>query len=535
MNTNKHIIYYNLITELQKFLLSSAQKEFNLYLALGKSLDWDGNLPPDVSSSVDYMKKVYNNFIYMKKISVNDISSVIERIDWNPDTYYDCYDNSVDLSIRNQNKNLIRKFYVRNKFDQVFKCLWNNINVANTYNILDIINHNDQYLTIKHEGGTYDVGEYVTIDSVIPNELNQTLKVINSSKSYVNVAHGNSGSYFITTSNTYISGGTIKSAVLTSEEPVFDTGSFDRNEIVRTSDGYKWKYLYTIDKGAKLKFFDNEIMPLPITLNTNYLTSPFGFGSIDVINVKNGGVYQNGTNTVNVIIRGDGTGATAEAFVNNNTIKEITVTNPGKNYTYANISIEPAFGTTGYGAEITHSISPIGGHGFNLLKELFSKQFSIVSTFSRNEEYNFPTDIQFNQISLLYNPFTSFDLTSPSQSSYVNCMIEMILSYEGEPFKVGELVYQGINLDRAIFKGSVVSVDDINNTIKIINVSGTAQENYKIKGTQTAGEKIVQQIFLTEYIPYSGDLFYHENIANIQRDPVGTEQIRIFIDYTNIT
>ena len=114
-------------------------------------------------------------------------------------------------------------------------------------------------------------------------------------------------------------------------------------------------------------------------------------------------------------------------------------------------------------------------------------------------------------------------------------MIEMILSYEGEPFKVGELVYQGINLDRAIFKGSVVSVDDINNTIKIINVSGTAQENYKIKGTQTAGEKIVQQIFLTEYIPYSGDLFYHENIANIQRDPVGTEQIRIFIDYTNIT
>ena len=69
-------------------------------------------------------------------------------------------------------------------------------------------------------------------------------------------------------------------------EPYFEPGSFGTNNIYLGADGYKWKFMYTIDTGTKVKFMNADWLPVPVGANTpNPLTSSAGAGNIDVINV----------------------------------------------------------------------------------------------------------------------------------------------------------------------------------------------------------------------------------------------------------
>ena len=539
-NTNKNIFDYS--NEIEKFYFSPlvtlangihSDDYLNLYTFISKAPNTINEVElPEKQSNAAYTKKVFKNIIFMRKNNLSDINAVIERIDWNANTYYEAYSDTTYLSERDSNGNLLRKFYVRNKYDQVFKCLWNNINSANTISISNVVNNNTYY-TIQHSGGTFGVDTYVTIQKTVPEDFNGTYRVIQSDVGVANVAFGEAGSYIFTTANTYISNGTIKIAELSTQEPFFNVGTFDQNSIVRTSDGYKWKYLYTLNKQSKLKCFDTKWIPVPISANTpNPYLSSSGWGSIDVINVINGGTgYENGTNTVNIIISGDGTGASAEAFVSNNSIREITIVDSGKNYTYANVSIFPSYGFGGSGAEVSFSISPIGGHGFNLIRELFCKDVIVSTQFQYGENNILPTDITFNQIGLLYNPYVYSDNTNHANTDTINCTTELLVFSGDYSYYQGETVFQGIDFPTASFSATVLSFDSSNNSIKVINTSGTPKENYELKGTISGTSRVLSSINTPLYVPNSGNIFYLENRPSIERNPLGTEQIRILINY----
>jgi hypothetical protein len=62
----------------------------------------------------------------VKKITSNDMSPVIERINWISGETYDYYEDDIDMFELDANSSLVKRFYVKNRFDQVFKCLWNN-------------------------------------------------------------------------------------------------------------------------------------------------------------------------------------------------------------------------------------------------------------------------------------------------------------------------------------------------------------------------------------------------------------------------
>lgn len=535
--SKKSLTYY---TEVEKFYFSPlvvlgqgvhTDDYLNLYVFLAKSTEFDSNIP-DIDLSPDETKKIFKNLIVLKKANLSDISPVIERINWKENTFYFAYDEKVNFGIKGLDNKLTKPFYVKNKYDQVFKCLWNGITVANSYNITSIANNSTHY-TILHEGGTFDIDSLITIDTTIPEDYNGTYKVVASKVGSANVICALNESFAMSADSSYTSGGRIRNAVLTTEEPILGTGTYTDDLIVKTSDGYKWKYLYTIDKAAKLKFSDDDYMAVPIKNIVKYPYSDgIGWGSIDVVNVVNGGSgYSNGTNTVNILISGDGIGATAEAFVSNNSIQDITVLNKGVDYTYANVAVIPATGYSGFGSEIEYSISPIGGHSFDLLKELYCTDVIVSVQFQRTESGKLPANFSFNQIGLLYNPYLNTNTTIHANSSYIPCTTDMIVTSLGSSFIENEVVYQGISLEDSTFRGTVLSFDSSNNYLTLINTTGTPQQSYELIGTESNTSKIIQQIFPSTYVPNSGNIFYVENKVDVKRDALGTEQIRILINY----
>ena len=540
MEINNNIVCY--CTELERFYYSPIVlldnnihngDYLNLYTFIGKApYTVDELSVPEMTLSPTYIKNVYKHIIFMKKVNLNDISVVAERIDWTANTFYDIYHQDANMSERGSDGKLIKKFYVKNKYDQIFKCLWNNITDEDTYSVSNIIN-NDYYYSIEHQGGTFEIGSYITLTKTNPDEFTGTYKVIGSTNGIANVSFGTSSAYVISTEKQYVSGGLIKSSVLSTEEPVFQPGSYEENNLVETSDGYKWIYLTTLDKGKKLKFYDKNWMPIGVDANyPNPSTTDSGWGSIDTINIVNGGQgYANGTNTVIVTVTGDGNGARAEAFVSNNKISKITMLNYGKDYTFANVSITPASGYSGSGVEAQLSISTIGGHGFNLVRDLYCRNIMVTSSFEGTEQGSLPTNIFFNQIGLIYNPYLVSDQLNHANSSIINCMTEVIVYTGDSPYIHGESVYQGISLSESTFSAEVLSFDSSNNILQVINTKGTIKENYELKGETSGVSRVVNGINYSSYIPNSGNIFYLENKLGIERDNLGTEQTRILIRY----
>jgi len=534
---NKNSIVYT--TEIEKFYYSpiinlgygihSNDDFINLYVFIGKSNNFGESIdPPEINLTSNEIKTVLKNIVALKKANLNDISPIIERIDWTANNFYYYYDSSVNFGIKGSDNKLIKPFYVRNRFDQIFKCLWNNSNSYDSYSISNIANNSTHY-TINHEGGTFDIGSLISIDTVDPLSYNGTFKVVGSSVGTANVICAFDEKYTMS-ANGYSSGGRIKSANLTVEEPLLSTGNFDSENIVKTSDGYKWKYLYTIDKGAKVKFFDNDWMPVPINNLSKYpYSSNVGWGSIDVVNVVDGGNgYTNGTNTVTILVNGDGSGFSAEAFVSNNVIQDITILEKGYDYTYADIVAAASQGYSGSGAELVLSISPIGGHKFNLIQELYCKNISVSVPF---EQELFSKSFRFNQVGILYNPYVKTNIQTHANSSFISCTTDLLVTSLGNPFTEGELVYQGNSLEDFTFKANVLLFDSANNFLSLINTYGTPVENFEIFGTESNSVKIIQQVILSPYVQNSGNLFYVENRLDELRDTVGSQQIRLMINY----
>jgi hypothetical protein len=535
MSTN----FINYSSEIEKFYFSpvlnlgygihTTQDYLNLYVFLGRTEIPDESIdPPEIILTPTKTKDILKNVIALKKANLNDISPVIQRIDWAANTFYYSYNGDENQGIKGVDNKLIKPFYVRNRYDQVFKCLWNNITSYDSYEISNIAN-NSTYYTITHQGGTFDVGSLITIGNVNPTDYNGTFKIVASSIGSANVICSFQEQYSMSANN-YQSGGFIKQTALTAEEPFLTTGTYSEDNIIKTSDGYKWKYLYTLDKGAKLKFFDTDWMPVQIKNLAKYpYSSNVGWGSIDVVNVINGGNgYTNGTNTVSILISGDGSEFSAEAFVSNNVIQDITVLNKGYDYTYANVSIIPETGYSGFGAELDFSVSPIGGHGFNLLEELYCKDVCTSVPFNKTDFYD---DFYFNQVGILYNPYISTDIVNHSNSSFISCTTDMVVTSLGNPFIEGEIVYQGNSVDEFEFKATVLLFDSSNNYLSLINTFGTPKENFELFGTTSSAVKIIRQVFPSLYIPNSGNIFYVENRLDELNDVDSNKQVRILINY----
>jgi len=426
----------------------------SIYCFLSSVDPWDDDdNPPTPKQDQQSLKSLLKRSFVSKKVTTSDICPVIQRIDWSENTVYDYYQDNIDMFEVDDNDYLIHNFYIKNRYDQIFKCLWN-ANGAPSVN-----------------------------------------------------------------------------------EPFFEPGTYGTNNIYMGADGYKWKYIYTIDSQLKIKFLDSGWLPVPIgigyvpnpLINPKNLTVSPGIGNIDVINVLDGGsLYDPANSALTVTVTGDGTGAAGTAVVEDGIVTDIIVTNTGTNYSYANASISSANGS---GAILSVPVSPIGGHGLDPISELGCTNVMITCQFDGSESGVIPTDITYYQIGLVVNPISVSSSPDNANGSIYKTSTDLIVASGFGLYESGEYVYQGTSLAESTFSAEVLSFDQTSNIIKTINTKGTITNNAPVFGNLSRTVRTVLSSSSPNLIALSGYPIFLENRSGIQRSDDGTEQFKIVLGY----
>lgn len=303
--------------------------------------------------------------------------------------------------------------------------------------------------------------------------------------------------------------------------------------VVKESDNYIWKYMYTVTAEERLRFVTAGYIPVRTLVTDNsslqwQVQNNAKKGAIEAIKVVSGGSNYRNASTISINITGDGSGAQAVASTNtvSNTINQITVTNPGSGYTYATVSISDA---TGSGASALTSIPPRGGHGTDPVRELGGSYIMINPRIVNSEGGKITTDNEFRQIAIVADPYIYGTKTTASGSVY-NQTTKLTLSTGSSIYYEDEVVYQGGSLSAASFKGTIAAWDSANSIVWLINTEGTPTADVLI-GANSAATRYVESITNKELETYTGNLLYIDNIAPIQRAADQTEDFKIIIKF----
>ena len=304
------------------------------------------------------------------------------------------------------------------------------------------------------------------------------------------------------------------------------------NKSLEESDGYIWKYMYTLSDEERLRFVTNNYVPVKTLVEDDgslqwQVQSAAIFGSIESVFVTNPGSGYDVDVPPSIAIIGDGAGATAIATVNaiSTGIEKITITNKGAGYTYANVSIALSSNT----ASARAVMSPPGGHGSNPADELGGSNVILNVRLRGSEEGILDTENELRQISILKNPKLRASQSLASNLAYSQTTT-IIMDTGISDYLEDEYVYQGPSLESASFRGTVASWNSSNNRLELIDVIGNPTTDI-LTGQTSKVSRLVQSVIARDLEPYSGSLLYIDNIKPIQRASDQTEDFKIVISF----
>lgn len=371
------------------------------------------------------------------------------------------------------------------------------------------------------------------------------------------------------------------------DEPTFT--DLEPRSAGTSGDGYVWKYLYTIKPSDLIKFDSTEYMPVPLNWETSTEHASVRDnaidGSIKTVIVNNRGV---GLGTANrtytrVPIKGDGSGAECTVVINNDQqVDSVTISNPGKDYSFGSVDLVAGnvpTGTANPSLEVI--ISPPGGHGKDIYRELGAKNALMYSRIENDDENpDFITGNQISRIGIVKNP-KSFNSTSNlalSKASAVYAMRLVGVGYSSATFTADSTITQTVGTGVTAI-GRVISYDQVTGVLKYwqdrtlagFNTDGTAQTSptygfelarfsseisgngsLSIVGTTSGlsisttfsglsttlnnrtyylGQSFTNGLSNPEVKKYSGDIIYIDNRPAITRSSNQKEDIKIILQF----
>jgi len=342
---------------------------------------------------------------------------------------------------------------------------------------------------------------------------------------------------------------------------------------VAGSDGYRWKYLFSISPSDVIKFDSTEFITVP----NNWLTttnsdieiireggdSDINNNQIKAVYIENGGTgYSNGTAS----IVGDGSGATVSIAVDSSgTITSVTVTNGGKGYTYGIIDLST---NSGSGSKLIPIIPPSKGHGYNIYEELGTDRVLMYARFDDSTK-DFPIDTKFAQVGIIKNPET-FVGTGVTFTENAFSSLYAVGLTTSRTVTIGEQITQSTSgakgyvasfdtdtkvlkyyQDRSLCFGNKVDQTDSASTTNIIAFDSTNDIAFSQSSpssssidTDLNGSVIVvnnKQINLgvtftnglanPEINKKTGTIIYIDNRPEVQRDSRQKEDIKIILEF----
>lgn len=339
--------------------------------------------------------------------------------------------------------------------------------------------------------------------------------------------------------------------------------------IFSTSDGYKWKYMYTVSISDYIKFVSSDF--IPVRIDTSVKNAAID-GAIHQALISNrGSGLTNGTWYTPVI--GDGTSnCVLRITVSSSRIDEVEVENNylGAGYTYGVVDLTKCYATAaeantstgtatslGTTARLEVIISPPGGHGSNAIYEFGGYRVMINKSLDfLDGNGDIPINMQFRRFGLIEDPQTIGNLDYTATTAAV-CKAIKFPSTMTDNFINGEIITQA----NTGAKGRVIhwdSVDKIlryyqneyinatqegtnqnkfigfsgNNAITQGTVTAIPDTSYSTPaGTVLSGTTFVNGYSTGEIKKYSGKIIYIENRKPVFRSNDQIEDIKLVVEF----
>jgi len=330
------------------------------------------------------------------------------------------------------------------------------------------------------------------------------------------------------------------------------------NSIFSTSDGYRWKYMYSLTSAETLNFMSTDFIH---TSTDSTVSAAAVSGALDTILVVAGGSSYNvssGTTITAIPIRGDGSSGVASVVISSGAIASATVTTAGTGYTFAYIRSADIIAATnaagaGSGCNLNVIIPPKGGHGFDALTELGAFYVMMNKSLVGVEgTSDIGVENDFRRIGLVRNP-TNFGTSTVATASTRRQIYAAIFSSVSGTFTADEELNQATT-------GAVAKVIEFDATNKILYyyqtrfpdvgtdtngnltaLSGanaiTGQSSSAAATPNTSSSATVNGVvFASGYsnpeLAYdSGDIIYVEERSPISRASDQTENIKLIIEF----
>lgn len=295
-----------------------------------------------------------------------------------------------------------------------------------------------------------------------------------------------------------------------------------------TTDGYTWKYMYTLSDVDRIRFLTPDWIPVR-TLASNDGSLQWRVqqaavdGALDAFEIISGGVgYASNSTTVTII--GDGSSATATPNVVGGVIDIVNITSRGSGYTFANAIVLGV----GSGARIDVNIPPKGGHGSDPVAELGAKSLMINARLRADEALKIPVVNDFRQLALLIDPL-AYSGNAFSGTAF-NQTLQLFVTGSGATYSQDETVFQGTSVPTASFTGDLVEFDSPGGIVKVANYVGTPTAGLLV-GSSTAASRYVTSVTNPDLRRNSGKIIYIDNITPIVRNASQTEDFKLVISF----
>ena len=298
--------------------------------------------------------------------------------------------------------------------------------------------------------------------------------------------------------------------------------------IFQTADGYRWKYLYSINSAQELKFLTGNWMPVAVNQTVADAAQD---GAIDKIKIINGGVDYSAFTRVN--ITGDGSAANISAYTTLGVVFGFSFNNKGVKYRHATATLVDDQ-ATGRNGNIRAIIGPFGGHGYDPIEELGSKYVMLTSRTEYNEGIgDFPGAFTYRQLGIVKNPVTTGNVLATV--STLNAMHKVVLSNVNGTFARNEFI-QGLTSTANAYtvSSNVVSGNGYIKYIQSFNITSNFKPftiNETIIGKTSGATAVVSNLMYREVLQDTGDIIYLENRTPISRTSAQTDNLHLVIEF----
>lgn len=340
---------------------------------------------------------IHDELMFCRKITSSDILPMINKHVWQANTLYPRYDD--------KDSELIQKmFFVLTSENKVYKCIQNNNDGRSTVEPTHIElgfppEESDGYRwQFLYEINNNDFLTFAT-ENYIPVFQNTSVRNAAIDGSIFNFVVEANGSSYPADSGTITTLNNNNYVIQIDSDSSSTNGFFSNCAIIITNDTTNQVYVKEIREYVSNNSGKYAVVKIPfstgqVTNNQPYIISPFiKMDSKSGSNCVAYAVMQNVSNTT---------------FTGS--VEKIEIVNPGKNYRQANVTVQSSTGF-GNGAVVRAVISPPGGHGFNVIDELYCQSVGIGVQFSNSASFAHSPDVEFRAVGIIKDPLAANTIT----------------------------------------------------------------------------------------------------------------------------